>query len=334
MGTGLVLVLAAASAPTFTQDEPDEVRVPVVARPERDFYNAIGTGVTLKAVASPTQLTTADWTTFTLTIDKLDNAPDVEKPSLHALAEFQEFQVVETPDLDPPLDPATPGRRVFVYRLRPASESVALIPEIPFAYFDPKRVAAPDRPRDRFPKTFSNAIPIRVTWPVQPPAAVVPLEVPTFAAELAPASESPLSIPSWAWPVGLAAPPMLALGWVALWRRLYPDAARLARLKRIRAVRAALKAFAAARGRDDPPAAVADAFLGYLRERFGLSPFARTPAEVADALRAAACAPGDAEAVASFLRACDAARFAPAHAADDELADEAERLVVSLEGAT
>jgi hypothetical protein len=333
MGTGLVIVLTAVCPAAFVQDETAEVRVPVVGRPERDFYNAIGTGVTLRPEASPTQLTTADWITFTLTIDKLDNAPDVEKPSLHTLTDFQPFQVVETADLDPSLDPATPGRRVFVYRLRPASESVALIPEVPFAYFDPKRVAAPDRPRDRFPKTFSSAIPIRLIRPVQPPAAIVPLDVPAFATKLAPVSESPISIPSWVWPVGLAAPPLLALGWVVLWRRLYPDAARLVRLKRIRAVRAALKAFATARGRDDPPAAVADAFLGYLRERFGLSPFARTPAEVADALRAAACAPGHAEQVASFLRACDAARFAPAHAADDELADEAERLVVALEGA-
>jgi hypothetical protein len=319
-------------------DPPEAPRIPKVGCPESDFYNAIGTGVRLTAVASPTEVTTRDWIEYKLTIVNLVNAGDIEKPSLKSLADFRYFQIDESPELDPKIDSAVKDRRVFRYRLRPASENVTLIPEVPFYYFDPKRVVADDRPRDRFPKTFSNAIAIKVTAPVQhEETETTPLTVPPFATELASRerllSDSSQRWSGWVWPVALVVPPILVVAWVCVWLRLNPDSARLAQLRRHRAVRIALSALSAVRRHpgDDPAGSITRAWLTYLHERFDLPSFARTPREVAAHLCHLNVPAERIEAATAFGRACDAARFSPAQAVATELAAETERLIAMME---
>jgi hypothetical protein len=317
---------------------PETPRIPKVGCPESDFYNAIGTGVRLAAVASPTEVTTKDWIEYKLTIVNLVNAGEVEKPSLKSLADFKHFQIDESTELDLKFDAAVKDRRMFRYRLRPASEKVALIPEVAYYYFDPKRVVAEDRPRDRFPKTFSNAIAIKVTAPVQhEETETTPLMVPTFATELGSRErllrDSSQRWPEWVWPVALVVPPLIVVAWVWVWLRVYPDSARQAQLRRHRAVRVALSALSAVRRHpgNDPAGAITRSWLTYLHERFDLPSFARTPREVVEYLRTLGMPAERIEAAATFGRACDAARFSPAHAVVTELIGEAERLIGIME---
>ena len=81
----------------------------------------------------------------------------------------------------------------------------------------------------------------------------------------------------WAWLVAALAGPVAALGWFLVWRRVFPDAARLARLRRSRAARRAADAIRRAARTPDPAATIAGALLGYLRTRFPLPEGAATP---------------------------------------------------------
>jgi hypothetical protein len=122
------------------------------------------------------------------------------------------------------------------------------------------------------------------------------------------------------------------VAWYAVWRRLYPDAARAARLRRGRAARRALDALA--RLPDDARARaerIAAALARYLGERFEPVPASLTPDEAAAVLRRAqldnlASRLGDAWA------RTDEARFA-ADPASRLSADEARRLVLDMEEA-
>jgi hypothetical protein len=245
---------------------------------------------------------------------------------------------VEAAELDPKPDPAQKDRRVFTYQLRPSSVDVKLIPEVRFLYFDPRRRVPEDRPLDRFPTVFSNAIAIQVRAPAQPPAeSTIPLEVPSYLAEFSTGdrvfSAPKPCCPPWVWLLALVMPPLLAIAWVLVWLQLYPDAARLVQLRRHRAVRHALATLAAVRRRpgDDPAGKIADALIGYLHQRFDLPLFARTPREVAEHLRTQQMPPEHIDVAAAFLRAGDAARFSPAHSSAAELAEETARLIVRLE---
>lgn len=335
--SGFFLLLA---APLFAQDDapPERQSIPVVGRPASDFYNAAGDGVKLTASAAPTEVPLNEWTTFTLTITKLLNAADIEKPSLKALPEFDGFQIDEAKELDPPYNPAKRDQRIFVYKLRPNSKAIESIPEIAFHYYDPKRVVLPNRPQDRFRKGLSNFVPIRVLPPVAPPpVAVLPLEIPAFALSLA-TEDGPCagrsSIPNWIWMLALALPPFLAVGWVLWWKALYPDAAKLLQLKRHRAVRHALAALSRlGRAGDEGAQAVAAAMHRYLHERFDVPVYARTPPEIAAHLQATGCSTEPIEQATAFFRDCDAARFGPHLDMSAELVAAAQRLIVALEEA-
>jgi hypothetical protein len=276
-----------------------------------------------------------------LTISNLLNAPEVEKPSLKKLPDFAKFQIDETPELDPKIDPRRPNQRVFVYKLRPSSENVTLIPEVPFYYFDPKIRVPAERPQLAFPKRFSNSIPIRVHAPAATtnPSVQVPVEVPKFAMSLASGDAlraEPETLPAWLWQSALVVPPLVAIGWVFAWRALYPDAARLARMKRNRAVRRALNALAAVKGGQAADSAdrVVRIVIAYLHERFDLPYEARTQREIAEFLRKIKAPPERVEQASDLFQACDAARFGPAPVVDAKLAEAAGQLVVSLEETT
>jgi hypothetical protein len=333
----LLLFIALAVSEPARADEPDRVEIPTKGQPTEDFYNAAGIGVTIIAKATPTDLTRNEWLTYSLTIVNLLNAPDVRKPSLKALAEFNSFQIDEGPELDAKADLTSRDRRVFIYRLRPHSESTALIPEVRFRYFNPKLEVPAEQEHLRFPAADSNAIPIQVRPPVEPPPAqLTPLDIPDFATQVATGPnilKPPVGNPPvWVWILALVVPPVLAVSWAIVWRTLYPDAAKLAMLKRNRAVRHALASVAASKTlpADRVADAISSAVLTYLRERFELPPGRFTPPEVADFLQSTGCPPDRARMVESLLRDCDHRRFAPTHA-HSEMAVDAAQLIVALE---
>ncbi len=336
----VIVICLCGDFPLHAQDDdqfPEQRQIPVVGRPTSGFYNAAGMDVKLKAEASPTKLATNEWLTFTVTVTGLLNASDVQKPSLNEISEFKPFQIDESTKLDVPFDAGHSDHRVFKYKLRPSTERLTLIPEIDFHYYDPKRVTLPDRPQDKFPKALSNAVPIVVTRPAEPPSAPpTPLVIPGFAEHLASGnalSAGQSSIPPWLWFAALVAPPMLAVGWVMAWRHLYPDVAKLRLLKRHRAVRLALAALKAIK-RSDERAAVqtAEIVSRYLHERFDLPLSARTPIEITNHLRTLGLSTERVALSAAFFRDCDALRFAPGHAVAEEIAHEAERLIIAMEG--
>jgi len=105
----------------------------------------------------------------------------------------------------------------------------------------------------------------------------------------------------------------------------------MARLRRSRAARRALDAIRRAARSPDPAATIFSAVMGYLRARFPLAPSVATPAEVATALVEYGVPEDECNKVIDHLRACDAARFAPASGDDPTLAITAIELVTLLE---
>jgi hypothetical protein len=333
-----ILIGMFCALPLNAQEDafPEQRTIPVVGRPNSDFYNAAGIGVKLKAEASPTKLATNEWLTLTVTVTGLLNAADVERPSLKAIKEFKPFQINESKALDPPFDPGQSDRRIFKYKLRPHSEHLTLIPEIVFYYYNPKLVTRPDWPQDKFPKALSNAVSIAVTKPVEPPPAPpTPLMIPGFAEQLASGkvlSTGQSSIPAWIWFAALVAPPMLAVSWAMAWRHLYPDVARLRTLKQHRAVRQALASLMTIKKSDERAAVqTAEIMSRYLHERFDLPLSARTPNEIAGHLQTLGLPAERVALAAAFFRDCDAVRFAPGHGIAEEIGHEAERLIIAME---
>jgi hypothetical protein len=315
-----VLLLAAPAARA-------EVEIPTVGQPS-PFYGAAGRKVTAEATAEPTDLTLDDTIAFNLRIRNLDNAPDVRRPDLGELEAFRDFQVDDDPT--PEAEPA--GTRVFRYHLRPRRATLTAIPAVVFPYYDPREPQPPDRPDFPFRKARTEPIPIRVRKTAPPPAAVVPLDVPAFAA--APATGSPTDVPRWVWWLAAALPPGAAVGGCAVWQVLNPAGARLARRRRSRAARSALKTLHAL-GRHPPadPALVVAAVAAYLAERHDLPGLFRTPGDLARRLREAGADANTAAECEGFLREADAARFAPAPEVTGEaLIADAERLIRRQEG--
>ena len=84
----------------------------------------------------------------------------------------------------------------------------------------------------------------------------------------------------WAWLAAALFGPLSAGVWFLVWRRIFPDASRLAHLRRSRAARRATDAIRRANRTSDPPATIANAVLAYLRTRFPLPESAVTPSEI------------------------------------------------------
>jgi hypothetical protein len=176
---------------------------------------------------------------------------------------------------------------------------------------------------------------IKVTAARPRPSPAIPLNAPDHLFEVATGPlilGEPFNPGAWAWVVLLLAGPLVAVSWFVVWRRVYPDAARLARLRRTRAVRRVNDAICRAGRTADPPAAIEVAILGYLRTRFPLPPGAETPPEVREALVSAGLPVPAADDVEAFLRRCDEARFAPTRDAATSLGPDTAALVARLEG--
>lgn len=304
---------------------------PAFFEPKEDYYKARGSGVTLAWELDRTTVPEDGQLTATLVVKGVDNPREVVRPDLAKLPEVhRRFVVANGPDR-----PVPEGAKEvsFVYHLRPRSRDVDRVPTLWFAYYNP---AVPAEEK-RFPKTKAAAVAITVTAAPPKAAPALPLAEPDhlFAVETGPRvlDREPFAPGAWAWLLLLALGPLVGLGWYVVWRRVYPDAARLARIRRSRAARRAVDAIRRAGRTADPPAAIAAAVLGYLRSRFPLPPGAETPPEIRAGLAAAGLPEPEADDAAGFFRRCDAARFAPPSDTAASLADEARAILARLEAA-
>jgi hypothetical protein len=331
-----VVLCAAAIVPCFSiinhqSSIANAEDIPVVGRPTADFYNAQGVGVKVAWSLDRATVPEDEEIVATLTVKNATNPREIVRPDLKKLTEF-ESRFVVTDNRDPP--PAADAKVVkFSYRLRPRNRSVDKVPTLVFRYHDP--AAAEGK---QFPTTTAKFVEVAVTEPKpKPPPPAIPLGEPDHLFAVATGPEllehRPFAPGTWTWVAVALAGPLLAAGWYAAWRRVFPDAARLARMRRSRAARRAVDAVRRAHRAVDPPAAVAAAVLGYLRARFPLPPGAVTPTEIGAALAELGVPDADCETVADFFRSCDAARFAPPGDSGASLAAEAETLVTRLEAA-
>jgi hypothetical protein len=306
-------------------------KIPDVGRPTTNFYGAAGSGVRVVWSLDRAAVPLGEEIVATLTITNVTNPRNVTRPDLTKLPAYHAlFTVTDQPDLQPAAD----AKEVkFTYRLRPRDLAVKELPRLDFHYYYKAAPVGKDFPMTRTPK-----VEITVTPPKPKPAPpVVPLREPEHLFAVATGATvldgPPFAPCGWAWAAVWLAGPLAALAWYLGWRRVFPDAAQLARLRRSRAARRATDAIRRAGRTPDPPAAIAGAVLGYLRSRFPLPPGAVTPTEVGAALAELDLPAADSEAVADFLRACDEARFSPASDTDASLAADAAALVTRLEAA-
>lgn len=277
---------------------------PTFFEPKEHYYKAKGRGVSAAWEVPRPSVEEGRDLAATLVVTGATNPTEIEKPDLKKLPAFDAFTV--TPVADAPRKPDDKAVR-FNYKLRPRNRSVDRVPALEFYYFNPS--AAPGK--KQFPSTVAVSVPIAVTDP--PPRPVVPMPEPDRLFHVATGSGvlgAPLDPCWWGWTAAGLIGPLVALGWFLAWRRVYPDARRLARMRRSRAARRALDAIRRAGRAPDPAAAVAGAVLGYLRTRFPLPESAATPSEVAAALVESRVPAEVAEQVAGVFRACDHARFA------------------------
>jgi hypothetical protein len=312
---------------------PEAREVPLVGRPDFPFSEASGR-FRVKARAEPTTLAVEKPLTLTLTVTAGPVYSPPRRIDLRELPTVAEAFYVEDPD-DGEARQTDPQTWEFVYRLKPRTTDVREIPGLPFAYYNPD-IPFPAR---RFQVDYTDPIPLTV---LNAEAVRVPIEAHASAYELAAgpavlAHESPWEPPGVPALVLLAlVPPLACAAWYVAWKRLYPDAARLARRRRSRAASQALQALRRARpGRLTPEqraALAARTVADYLHQRFDLAPAEPTPDETADHLKSAGCSSGLIERAAGFFRACDAARFLPDEAlATADLPDEAVRLILAVE---
>ncbi len=222
----------------------------------------------------------------------------------------------------------------FRYLLRPKSTEVTEVPGVPFPFYNPRL-----SPRQRFQVPYSDPIPIRVK-----PREVVEMAIqaPEEAFQLATgpgllATVEPWSLPGWPVLVMLGVlPPAGCLAWYLVWRRLYPDAARLTRLRRSRAAQLALELL-----RKAPTAphlraqAAGRAVTRYLRLRLDLPIEEPTPGETLEHLARLGISETVSAEVSRFYQTCDRARFAPAPPGEAaELPSRAAELILAVEAET
>jgi hypothetical protein len=333
-----VLILAALLLAGTAAGE-EKFEPPLEKRPA-NFSGGVGT-FKVAAEATPAKVAIGKPVLFTLRVTAIGKpvaAP--ARPRLESDADFKKLFAVETPE--PALKHPDDVTWEFYYRLRPRSTDAREIPEVEFSYFDPAFGQDPSG----YQKKFTDAVPLKVTpAPTEVPkvegsggpAAVPDAVLGIVRGEEILAHRRPWSPPGVAILVALLlAPPLACVAWYAVWRRLYPDAARLAHRRRSRAARQALHAISAARAL--PPheqgERLADAVTGFLRQRLDLPGAVPTPGETAAHLARVGAAETVQRQALRFFVACDAARFSPAPSGSGELADAASALVLAVEAET
>ncbi len=298
--------------PSGVRAEEAETEIPTVGRPADLPFSEASGNFRVSASAEPTVVEAQSPLTFVLRVQAI--APVHQPPRRIDLRELPAF--AERFDF---LEADNPGERrpnqqtwEFVYRLQPKRDDVNVAPGLPFVFFNPEI----QYPRKGFQVAYTDPIPLTVrpheVYPVPLDAPDNLLRFATGAGLLA--HQQPWAPPGvWVMALLLLAPPSLCAAWYFAWRRLYPDAAGLARQRRSLAARRALQALRGS-GRlppDQQAARVAAVAADYLRGRCDAAAVELSPAEAADCLQRVGCSPALAQSAAAFFRECDAARFAP-----------------------
>lgn len=326
----LLLLLPAADA----DDGP-----PLVRRPPH-FNGAVGT-FDIAARAEPTTLQAEDPLTYTVRVTATGTVGEPPaRPRLEDFLSFKEAFYIEP--LGPP-EGARPDERSweFAYRLKPKSTEVTAVPGFPFVFFRPGAVPA----WRGYQTKYAPEIPLQV----RPREAVKigteeakPFDVPeaTFVLVTGPnvlRHDRIERLPGLAVLAALfLVPPVACVAWYLAWRRLSPDAARLAHQRRSRAARDALAALKQLRAPTAEERARQAALIvaRYLHQRWELPQELPTPTEAADHLRRAGLPEASANEASAFFAACDTARFAPGQAETSDLRPSAEKVIVTLEELT
>ncbi len=320
--------------------------IPLVGRPIEFPFSGASAGFVrqgddllvpfrLEASVSQTRVEVEQPITFTVSVHAL--APPRQPPRRLDLREVPAFARrfhIEDAGTGTKERP-TPNAWRWQYHLRPRQVGIHEVPGVPFVFYNPDL-----RPADRaFQVLFTD--PIRLT--VTPPEVRRPdNDLPDSVLDVAGgpglfARDAPWHGPEIGVLVAvLGLPPLVGAGWYLAWRRLYPDAGRLARQRRSRAARRALAALAGAdrlagRARAE---AVSGAVVLYLRERFDLVYQEPTPGESAEWLARFGIAGSLTERLGQLLQRCAAGRFGPVDEEDSDLPALARGLVLELEDAT
>jgi hypothetical protein len=289
-----------------------EAEIPTVGRPADLPFSEASGNFRVSASAEPTVVEAQSPLTFVLRVQAI--APVRQPPrriDLRELPDFAErFDFLEADNNSE----RRPNQQTweFVYRIQPKRDDVTAVPGVPFVFFNPDI----QYPLKGFQVAYTDAIPLTVR-----PHEVfpVPLDAPDNLLRLATgpgllAHQQTWALPGpWVMTFLLFAPPVLCAVWYFTWRRLYPDAAGLARRRRSLAARRALQALRGGGSipRDQQAARVAAVVAGYLRGRCDAPAVELSPAEAADCLGRVGCSSTLVEKAADFFRDCDAARFAP-----------------------
>jgi hypothetical protein len=333
---GLVsLALAVVYVGNAPARESHAVEPPVAGQPA-NFSGGIGTfHVTSRAV--PTQLQAEDAIHLTVRVTGTGSLQHIARPELRRLAKFTAlFHVENLKDRYV----AQQNAREFDYLLRPKHAEVKEIPAIPFVYFKPGVV--PDY--KGYQTTYAPAIPITV----KERAAVLPSQIEGPASRVSAADsaydfakgpgvlqrERAFLLPGTPILILLLLASLLpGAVWYGIWLYRYPDAARAARQRRSRAARQALRALDRATHQPEQAAErSATILLTYLRNRLEFDVTEPTPAEVARCLENAGSRPALVQETVRFLKACDAARFAPGlEDPQRSKAPEAAQLILAME---
>jgi hypothetical protein len=318
-----------------TQSEARAVP-PIAGRPA-NFDGAIGS-YQVETRARPRQLHAEDPLIFTIRITGNGPLEEIRRPDLLRRASFAtRFQIEELADRYLPRERA----REFDYRLRPRDAGVKQIPPFAFVFFKPGMV-----PEEKgYQTTFAPAIPLTV----EPRDAVtaqdvqggpVPLDPPDSVVQLV--EDPKVLLRRRAGPYGLTmvqgiamltSPPLLCGLWYLVWRRRQRNAGPGAHKRLSRVARQAIGRLGSLNGRDCAAQAIRAQviFQEYLQRRTGLSVAEPTPGESGQHLERLGLMPESAEEVARFLKACDAARFAPGLPEDQDWRATATSLVRRLE---
>lgn len=331
-------------------DDPDAI--PLTGRPVDVPFSEASGGFAMQTSVDRTTVQVEDPVVFVVRIKAM--APVRKPPRRLSLSEFSGFaQAFHIEDLAHPAGEVTLALRLvgagadpcwawigglfpqseweFRYRLSPRSTDVKEVPSLPLAFYDPRL--------QRFQRQYADAIPLEV----KPRKVVeVPLAFPEEAFQLVIGPDVLATVRPWSppGPVSLAflmgAPPLLCAGWYLIWRRRYPDAARLARARRSRAAQLALDLLRKAPAEPRQRAQVAGrAVTRYLRLRLDLPCEEPTPRESVEQLIRLGLPETMTAAVGRFYQSCDAARFAPVPPAETpDLTSKAAELILELETET
>lgn len=314
----LVCTLLTAPYPLLAQ--------PAFFEPKEHYYKAKGIGLQVKWEVPRTTVEDGREFRATLVVSRASNPTEIVKPDLSNLPEFaKRFKATDVPDR-PRM--ATDKDVRFEYKLQPRNRSVDQLPALDFYYHN--TAAAPGT--NPFRLTRADSVTIAVTAPPEP--VKVPMVEADHLFRITGGPEvlgTPFVPCRWAWTAAGLFGPLAAFGWFLVWRRIYPDGARLANLRRSRAARRATDTIRKSGRMPDPAPAIAAAVLGYLRIRFPLSEAAVTPSEIEAALTETQVPADVVEQVVEVFRACDRARFAPPGDRGESLAAEAETAIARLE---